>query len=381
MKTIRVTDLPNCGASKLLSKAFPVLAATVLMAWPAEARTLVWATSYSGISGSALEEVEGVVADGAGNLFVTGLSGAKGIGSAIRVMKLDAKGSIVWKFIHSQPALCGGMWGRTPIALDSAGNLIVVGAEFTSGMDNWNPVVLRLNPGSGTVLSRWAFNLGPFASFDAVAVAGADIYVLAHNNPNDGNPHIVHTLKLGSTGAILWSDSFTPGTFCGTRGGIAVTAAGLYTAAGGRVTAHDFNGGFLWQHDLVMPHGGSALAPDSAGNVYLVAQNGVVNFHPNGGFFGVIGSLSSKVSDLDVDSAGNLYLVGSRVRTASRGSDIITQKYNPSGRLLWSTTYGKHRGNSDDGIAISVRGGYVYVGGSKYNKDFDMCALKYTAGN
>src|SRR2546428_773953 len=198
MKKVKVLDLLNCGASKakFLSRTLPFLAAAILMAQQAGAQNLLWATSYSGISASALEDVEGVVADSSGNVFATGLSGAKGIGSGIRTMKLDARGNILWNVIHSQPALCGGMWGRTPLALDAAGNLIIVGAEFTTSMDNWNPVLLKLSP-SGAALSRLVFDFGPFGSFDAVAVDGCGIYILAHNNPNNGNPHVVHTLKLG----------------------------------------------------------------------------------------------------------------------------------------------------------------------------------------
>jgi hypothetical protein len=357
-----------------------MMAASVLVAQQAEAQSLVWASTYCGISASAVEEVEGVVADSSGNVFATGLSGTKGIGSAIRTMKLDARGNVVWNVIHNQPSLCGGMWGRTPMALDAAGNLIVVGAEFTSALDNWSPLLLKLSPG-GAVLSRWVFDFGPYASFDAVAIAGSDIYLLAHNNPNNGHPHVVRTLKLGPEGTVLWSDSFAPETFWGTRGGIVVTATGVCTAAGGRVTARDFAGGVLWENDLIMPNGGSALAADGVGNIYLAVQNGVARFDPNGNAFGVIGAISWQVSDLDVDAAWNIYLVGSSVGTSSRGADILTQKYTPSGKVLWSTSYGKNGGYSDDGIAITVRGGYVYVGGSKYNKNLDMCTLKYTAGN
>jgi hypothetical protein len=32
-------------------------------------------------------------------------------------------------------------------------------------------------------------------------------------------------------------------------------------------------------------------------------------------------------------------------------------------------------------MALTVRDGYVYVGGSRYNKNLDMCTLKYRAGN
>ncbi len=130
-----------------------------------------------------------------------------------------------------------------------------------------------------------------------------------------------------------------------------------------------------------MPNGGSALAADQAGNVRLAAQSGVAKFDPEGDMFAMIGASASQVSGLDVDALGNIYPVGSAVGTSSRGSDIITQKYRSAGKLLWTTTCGKNGGYSDVGIAITVRGGYVYFGGSKYNKNLDMCTLKYTAGN
>src|SRR2546426_2985212 len=195
----------NRRASKaqFLSITPIILAAAILGAQQAAAQILDWAVSYNGIPASALEEVEGVVADGAGNVFATGLSG-NGTGSAICTMKLDPRGTIQWKRVESKASLCGGMWGRTPLVQDAAGNLIVVGAEFTSDMSNWNPLILRYSP-VGTTLPRQVFALGPFASFDAVALAldaSSDIYIVAHNNPNNGNPHIVHTLKLAPSGEI-----------------------------------------------------------------------------------------------------------------------------------------------------------------------------------
>jgi hypothetical protein len=123
MKRMKVLGLLNGASKTKLSKTLAIVAAVVLGAQQAGAQNLLWATSYSGISASALEEVEGVVADNSGNVFATGLSGGKGIGSGIRTMKLDARGNILWNVIHTQPALCGGMWGRTPLALDAAGNL------------------------------------------------------------------------------------------------------------------------------------------------------------------------------------------------------------------------------------------------------------------
>ena len=371
----------RASITQLVPTALTILAAWFLGAQQVGAQNLEWAVSYNGIPASALEETEGVVADAAGNVFATGQSGS-GTGSAICTMRLSPSGTIVWKLLESKASLCGGMWGRTPLTQDAAGNLVVVGAEFTNNMSNWNPLLLKYSP-AGATLQREVFDLGPFASFDGVALdASSAIYVVAHNNPNNGYPHVVHTLKLGATGEILWSDSYTPGTFWGTRGGIVVTASGVCTAAGGKVIKRDLvTGAVLWEKNVTMSGGGSPLAADGAGNFYVFPfQNGLTKYDSAGNVLGVLGAISNLASDLDVDAVGNIYIVGSTVSSKS-GSDIFTQKYNPAGGLVWSATYGKPGQYSDQGVAITVRDGHVYVGGSRYNKNLDMCTLKYTAGN
>jgi len=381
-KVVAFALYSRASLTKLSSFSLTLLTASILVPQQAEAQILDWAVSYNGIPASAVEEVEGVVADAAGNVFATGLSG-NGTGTAICSMKLNSRGTIVWSHVDSKASLCGGMWGRTPIAQDAAGNLIVVGAEFSNNMSDWNPLMLKYGPDGTTAPQRQVFDLGPFASFDAIALdASSEIYVLAHNNPNNGYPHIVHTLKLGPAGSILWTASFTPGTFWGTRGGIVVTGSGVYTAAGNKVTKRDLTtGAVLWEKDMTMSNGGSPLAADGTGNIFVVPfQGGVTKYDPAGNALSVFSAVSNLVSDIDVDGAGNIYIVGSTVSSKS-GSDMFTQKYNSSGTLLWNTTYGKTGQYSDQGIAITVRDGYVYVGGSKYNKNLDMCTLKYRAGN
>src|SRR5262249_22822932 len=109
-------------------------------------------------------------------------------------------------------------------------------------------------------------------------------------------------------------------------------------------------------------------------------QDAVAKLDSDGNPLGLFSSINSLVSDVDVDAAGNIYIVGSTPSTSSRGSDILTQKYSSAGNLLSTATYGKNGQYSDDGLAISARAGFVYVGGSKYNKNLDMCTLKYSAG-
>jgi hypothetical protein len=78
----------RASTPKLSSIALPILAASILGVQQAGAQVLEWASSYNGIPASALEEVEGVVADADGNVFATGLSG-NATGSAICAMKLN----------------------------------------------------------------------------------------------------------------------------------------------------------------------------------------------------------------------------------------------------------------------------------------------------
>jgi len=161
-----------------------------------------------------------------------------------------------------------------------------------------------------------------------------------------------------------------------------VTGSGVYTAAGNKVIKRDLTtSAVLWEKDITMSNGGSPLAADVDGNIFVVPfQNGVTKYGSAGNVLSVFSAISSQASDLDVDTAGNMYIVGSTVSSKS-GSDIFTQKYGSAGNLLWSTTYGKAGQYSDQGIAVTVCDGYVYVGGSRYNKNLDMCTLKYTAGN
>src|SRR4051794_15065072 len=108
---------PGAGRCQRSSLIWGLLASCLLASHQAQAQTLTWSTSYSGISASALEEVEGVVVDAAGNVFATGLSGNK-TGSTICTMKLSPAGKTQWILANGNQSLCGGMWGRTPLALD-----------------------------------------------------------------------------------------------------------------------------------------------------------------------------------------------------------------------------------------------------------------------
>lgn len=86
-------------------------------------------------------------------------------------------------------------------------------------------------------------------------------------------------------------------------------------------------------------------------------------------------------SDMFVDASGNVYVAGVTVTTPPT-SDILVQKYDSTGQLLWSVTYDGRAHQDDSAAALVVDSlGQVYVCGWTIDTlwDLDMVTLKYSA--
>ncbi len=84
--------------------------------------------------------------------------------------------------------------------------------------------------------------------------------------------------------------------------------------------------------------------------------------------------LNDRALAITVDNSGNTYITG-EATSLSNGTDILTQKYNPSGTLLWSVSYNGSANADDKGLGIVVdNSGDVYICGYTSNtgtgKDF-----------
>jgi uncharacterized delta-60 repeat protein len=80
---------------------------------------------------------------------------------------------------------------------------------------------------------------------------------------------------------------------------------------------------------------------------------------------------------MTVDAEGNVYLTGTTCPN-NAGYDMLTVKFNATGRLAWAQTYGTPGGVSEVGWAIAVdTNGNVYVGG---NSEPDLVVVKCDAG-
>jgi uncharacterized delta-60 repeat protein len=135
------------------------------------------------------------------------------------------------------------------------------------------------------------------------------------------------------------------------------------------------------------------LVVDSSGNVYVTGTT----FPPSGSDFVTIKYNSSGEEQwiarygkaerddapaaLKVDRAGNVYVTGDS-HGGSSAYDMLTIKYNPSGKLVWSKRLNNPENNSDYANDITVdKAGNVYVtGASEFDAtEHDIVTVKYSS--
>ncbi len=121
------------------------------------------------------------------------------------------------------------------------------------------------------------------------------------------------------------------------------------------------------------------------------ANNAVVVIHPNGPLPTINnwihtwgGSGSDSIASVTTDGSGNVYAVGSTSSFSAGGSDVLLLKYDSSGNLLWSRTWGGTGTENGNGVAVDSLGN-VYIAGSTTSFGagwYDALILKFdSSGN
>lgn len=209
-------------------------------------------------------------------------------------------------------------------------------------------------------------------------------------------------VKVDSNGTLLWAKSWHNSWEFGR--GVAIDAAGNVmvagqTSGGGSIdvylTKYDENGNMLWTNSW--ESGGNeqqvaSITLDSIGNVYAVGYDGtfspdydvlLLKFHNNGSLqwarkWGVSGTNEIGLST-KTDNNGNVYATGWTTNSSIGGKDVLILKYDSTGHLLWSRTWGG--ANDDEGHDLAMnQDGNIYVVG--YTSSFstggtDLVLLKY----
>ncbi len=322
-----------------------------------------WVSIYNG-TGNFADEAYALAVDSSGNVYVTGRSLGSSGGDNYATVKYNSSGVQQWASIYNGT-------GNTidqaySVAVDGGGNVYATGSSSgsTGGV---NYATVKYNS-SG--VQQWATEYSGVGTVNdvayAVAVDGsANVYVTGYSQGNTGGNKYL-TAKYNSSGVQQWTagttaeSGFAEGL--GSSNGVFAKRA-MATDAGGNVflTGSLFNG-LNWDYQTVMFN--------SAGVQQWAAQ---YNGSNNGDDY---------AHAIAVDINGNVYVTG-QAAGGPGGYEYATVKYNSSGVQQWVAIYnGTGSSSPDYGTALAVDGsGNVYVTGYSSNgSNLDYATIKYNSG-
>ncbi len=307
---------------------------------------LVWAKR---IGGGSSDEGWGIVADSAGNVYITGYFVGNNVdfdpsttgtfnltnngSSDIFISKLDSSGNFVGAWAMGGNAADYG-YG---IFVDSTGNIYTTGYfENTADFD----------PGAGTFY------------LDSATVGVQDIFI----SKLDSSGNFVWAKGIGGTGAdvglgislLSTGNVYITGWFQGTVDfDPGIGATNLISSNGSPdifVSKLNSNGDFVWARAMggTSLDQGEAVSVDSLGNVYTTGFfNGIADFDPGAG------------TTFNLTSTGG-------------ASDIFISKLDSGGNFVWARAMGgPYSGDVGYGIAIDASGNVYTTGGFSDTVDFD----------
>jgi hypothetical protein len=310
-----------------------------------------WVARHSGPYGAFALAV-----DSAGNAYVTGAQNWTGNGMECTTIKYDHSGNEVWaaRYVGSGNSAASG----DAIAVDAAGNVYVAADTLnSSGTSDYTTIKYDSN--------------------------GNEVWAVRYNGPADGND-LPYALAVDATGNV-----YVTGVSAGS-GSDYDYATVKYDSDGNEQWVARYNGpGNSWDY-------ATAIAVDSAGNVYVSGTSvgsgtgedyATVKYAANGAQVWVAryngpGNASDQVgsaSALAVDGAGNVYVTGSSAGSGT-GSDYATVKYAANGAQVWVARYNGPANLEDGAYGLALdNANNVYVTGTSDGNGTakDYATVKY----
>lgn len=372
-----------------------------------------WVTSYNSPTNGS-DEPRAIVSDNSGNIYIAGLSPASNTGNDFVTVKYNSAGIQQWAARYHNPD--GQDDNVRGIALDASGNVYVTGSVSMGGSNGIMMTVKYNSSGE----QQWAKQLGePVASPAApgngkssIAVdASGNIYVGGSRRFGSGQNTSYLLVKYNTNGDSLWTRTYKgthflaglgSGIVCVKVDGNFVYVTGksfdqnpdLSTSCFSTTIKYDLSGSSQWIRKDTLINGSDeviGMDKDPSGNIIVTCDHGfdilTLKYNSAGAllwkksYTGISGIYYDRVTDLDIDPLGNVYLTGNSVRTtASGGEDFITLKYDAAGNLLWERFYNGTYGDGDYAKGITVdENGNAYITGIAFdlNFDFNYMTIKY----
>ncbi len=310
-----------------------------------------WMRTYNG-SANAIDAAYVVAADRDGNIYVAGQSQGTNSGYDIVTIKYNSVGTQQWIAKYDGPG--HGDDVATGIAIDPAGNIVVIGESYGGFSSESDYVTIKYNR-FGT--QQWAArHNGAGSARDlarGLAIDGAgNVYVTGYSHGGSGRGHDYGTIKYNPAGVQQWISIYH---FIGDG----ATAIAVDKSGNVYVTGVSGGGAGKWDY--------ATIKYNSAG-----VQQWVMRYNGEGNDEDLAGWLT-------LDSHSNVYVTGYSKGNGS-GFDYTTIKYSPAGIEQWVARY-NGPGNGDDypyEIGMDETGN-VYVTGKIANNNVDYATVKYSS--
>lgn len=268
------------------------------------------------------------------------------------------------------PQFGAQMWR---IRYDHLGDSSWYGVQGTSGVDDLLLGIAAADNGNAITTGLCAGDFfGPPAGLDDAFVAKSDLWGL-----------FVWKRQYGTSGNDASSDVAIDGAgFILTTGYVEGEFAGPH--AGGQdiyLAKFDASGQLVWGHQIGTPASehASGVAIGPSGTAYIAGLTSGDLAAPSAGGADCVlakcsitgqllwtrqwgGAGNDEATSVVVDAQGDVYVVGTTGAAGSLGADIQVSKFDASGNLAWSRTYG---GVGDDlaaDVALYPSGGVVIAG-------------------
>ncbi len=300
---------------------------------------LTWSKTWGGVNN---EFGQSVIQTSDGGYAVTGYTDSYGAGSYdLILIKYDSSGTVSWS--KTWGAATFGEQGFS-LVQTSDGGYAVIGQTATYGAGQDDVAIIKYDS-SGTVSwSKTWGGTGTDQGRSIVQTSDGGYVAAVYTDSFGAGSGEVALIKYDSTGTVSWNKTwggagsdFVQSITQASEGGYVVTGFTDGYGAGNNdlfIAKYDVSGTLLWNKTL-------------------------------GGTASDIGATVTQTSD------GNYAVVGQTASYGAGSNDILLAKYNPSGTLLWSKTWGgtvsdtgAYGGQTSDGGYAAIGTSYSYGPGS-----------------
>lgn len=368
--------------------------------------TFLWAKRYNGI-GNAIDRATGIVADGLGNIIITGRSD-NGNDDDYVTIKYASNGTQLWARTLNN----GGNDRAEDLDVDSKGNCYVIGRSSNGTNNDMRTVKYSAAgqqlfsvaydyieddrgdlidvaaDGSFVIGGRSDISIGLLVNYDAVivkySITGAPVWTKMYGNPQKTDDNI-SGLNLLDDGRVLICGSAvqsisTPDLFN--------EFVAMYASAGNNLWVYTYAGNpnfddqakaCIYYSAQLFGVVGFSEGPNQQSNANVLWINDAGALVQSASFDG-IGDNRENIRKMIQDKNGNIYLSGYAVNKF-RDRDILLAKLNSLGDTIWTRSISGTLNGSDDeasGLLLDQQGN-ICISGSVKNSgsSSDIMLLKF----